>query len=64
MGNYTCYADGYENVRQTHIFQVNGKTPGFTVTSFAKLMISQWTRQYLNFSKVQIFVFVLTVSIL
>uniref|UniRef100_A0A8C6HUD0 Follistatin-related protein 5 n=1 Tax=Mus spicilegus TaxID=10103 RepID=A0A8C6HUD0_MUSSI len=23
MGNYTCYADGYENVRQTHIFQVN-----------------------------------------
>ncbi|XP_060234433.1 follistatin-related protein 5 isoform X4 [Meriones unguiculatus] len=23
MGNYTCYAEGYENVRQTHIFQVN-----------------------------------------
>ncbi|XP_023561517.1 follistatin-related protein 5, partial [Octodon degus] len=23
MGNYTCYADGYENVYQTHIFQVN-----------------------------------------
>ncbi|KAM5255718.1 follistatin-related protein 5 isoform 2-T2 [Ctenodactylus gundi] len=23
MGNYTCYADGYEDVYQTHIFQVN-----------------------------------------
>uniref|UniRef100_A0A8D2K495 Follistatin like 5 n=2 Tax=Theropithecus gelada TaxID=9565 RepID=A0A8D2K495_THEGE len=23
MGNYTCYADGYEQVYQTHIFQVN-----------------------------------------
>ncbi|XP_025777439.1 follistatin-related protein 5 isoform X1 [Puma concolor] len=23
MGNYTCYADGYEQVFQTHIFQVN-----------------------------------------
>ncbi|XP_052036301.1 follistatin-related protein 5 isoform X3 [Apodemus sylvaticus] len=23
MGNYTCYADGYENIHQTHIFQVN-----------------------------------------
>ncbi|MBZ3878339.1 Follistatin-related protein 5 [Sciurus carolinensis] len=23
MGNYTCYADGYEHVYQTHIFQVN-----------------------------------------
>ncbi|XP_063138324.1 follistatin-related protein 5 isoform X6 [Rattus norvegicus] len=23
MGNYTCYADGYEDVHQTHIFQVN-----------------------------------------
>ncbi|MXQ82173.1 hypothetical protein E5288_WYG007942 [Bos mutus] len=23
MGNYTCYAEGYENIYQTHIFQVN-----------------------------------------
>uniref|UniRef100_A0A4X1TU27 Follistatin like 5 n=1 Tax=Sus scrofa TaxID=9823 RepID=A0A4X1TU27_PIG len=23
MGNYTCYADGYEHIYQTHIFQVN-----------------------------------------
>ncbi|XP_063666048.1 follistatin-related protein 5 isoform X3 [Pan troglodytes] len=23
VGNYTCYADGYEQVYQTHIFQVN-----------------------------------------
>nr|XP_044987207.1 follistatin-related protein 5 isoform X2 [Jaculus jaculus] len=23
MGNYTCYAEGYEHIRQTHIFQVN-----------------------------------------
>ncbi|XP_076995749.1 follistatin-related protein 5 isoform X5 [Tamandua tetradactyla] len=23
MGNYTCYAEGYEQVYQTHIFQVN-----------------------------------------
>ena len=25
MGNYTCYADGYEKLYQTHILQVNGK---------------------------------------
>ncbi|XP_026972657.1 follistatin-related protein 5 isoform X1 [Sagmatias obliquidens] len=23
MGNYTCYAEGYEHIYQTHIFQVN-----------------------------------------
>uniref|UniRef100_F6UG38 Follistatin like 5 n=1 Tax=Monodelphis domestica TaxID=13616 RepID=F6UG38_MONDO len=27
MGNYTCYADGYDKLYQTHIFQVNGKKP-------------------------------------
>lgn len=25
MGNYTCYADGYEKLFQTHTLQVNGK---------------------------------------
>uniref|UniRef100_A0A5F8HGU4 Follistatin like 5 n=1 Tax=Monodelphis domestica TaxID=13616 RepID=A0A5F8HGU4_MONDO len=25
MGNYTCYADGYDKLYQTHIFQVNGR---------------------------------------
>jgi hypothetical protein len=28
MGNYTCYAAGYEHIYQTHIFQVNGKKCG------------------------------------
>lgn len=25
MGNYTCYADGYDKLYQTHILQVTGK---------------------------------------
>lgn len=25
MGNYTCHADGYEQLFQTHTLQVNGK---------------------------------------
>lgn len=25
MGNYTCHADGYEKLFQTHTLQVNGK---------------------------------------
>lgn len=27
MGNYTCHADGYEQLFQTHTLQVNGKRP-------------------------------------
>lgn len=27
MGNYTCHADGYERLFQTHTLQVNGKRP-------------------------------------
>lgn len=27
MGNYSCHADGYEQLSQTHMLQVNGKQP-------------------------------------
>lgn len=49
MGNYTCYADGYEHVHQTHIFQVNGKK-SVTVNSFTPLdnITLEWTVPYLQ----------------
>lgn len=49
MGNYTCYADGYEHVHQTHIFQVNGKKT-VTVNSFTPLdnITLEWTVPYLQ----------------
>lgn len=31
MGNYTCHADGYEKLFQTHVLQVNGEFNCITV---------------------------------
>ena len=48
MGNYTCYAEGYENIYQTHIFQVNGKKCGIVLIVFSSVDIqrsSQMTKK-------------------
>ena len=48
MGNYTCYAEGYENIYQTHIFQVNGKKCGVVLIVFSLVDIqrpSQMTKK-------------------
>ena len=48
MGNYTCDAEGYENIYQTHIFQVNGKKCGVVLIVFSSVDIqrpSQMTKK-------------------
>ncbi|KAL0593834.1 hypothetical protein AAY473_036229, partial [Plecturocebus cupreus] len=47
MGNYTCYADGYEQVRQTHIFQVNGARLEYSGIISAHPTSASWVQMIL-----------------
>lgn len=56
MGNYTCYADGYEQVYQTHIFQVNGKKCNVARIAFSSLDI-QWISELTSKASLHFFEF-------